>query len=73
MLNIKMIQAWNNVRTRQVIISDENQGPIVNLAAWIGMTFMVLCVFTRVFSKYSIVRKPALDDALILTTMVNRI
>ncbi|KAL5315569.1 hypothetical protein ACEPPN_016437 [Leptodophora sp. 'Broadleaf-Isolate-01'] len=65
-----MVQSWSTVLTRQVIISDENRGPIVNIAAWIGMTIMVLCVLTRVISKYAIVRRATVDDGLILATMV---
>ncbi|KAL2062998.1 hypothetical protein VTL71DRAFT_6070 [Oculimacula yallundae] len=65
-----MVQPWTTVMARTVIISENNQGPIVNIAAWIGMTFMVLCVLTRVISKYSIVLRPTIDDALILATMI---
>lgn len=34
------------------------------------MTIMVLCVLTRVISKYAIVRRATVDDGLILATMV---
>jgi hypothetical protein len=53
-----------------VTISDTNQGPVVNLAAWFGMTVMILCVFTRIGSKYKIVRQWAVDDSSIFATMV---
>ncbi|CZT43051.1 related to integral membrane protein [Rhynchosporium secalis] len=69
-LDTKMIQPWSTVVARQIIISEENQGPIVNIAAWIGMNFMVLCVLTRVISKYTIFLRPTIDDALILATMM---
>ncbi|KAK0117718.1 hypothetical protein ONS95_012046 [Cadophora gregata] len=65
-----MNQPLATLLARQVIISDDNQGPIVNIAAWIGMTIMVLCVLTRVISKYTIVRRATVDDGLILATMV---
>lgn len=57
--------------SRQVVISDRNEGPIVNIAAWIGMTIMILCVCTRLISKYSVVRRVTLDDVLIGATMVS--
>ena len=53
-----------------VTISDDNQGPVVNIAAWFGMTTMILSVFTRIGSKYSVIRKWTMDDTLITTTMV---
>lgn len=65
-----MIRLSGTLLTRQIIISEDNQGPIVNIAAWIGMTIMVLCVLTRVISKYTIIRRATVDDGLILTTMV---
>lgn len=67
---MKMDEPWHKLGQRQVIITDDNRGPVVNLAAWIAMTFMILCVLTRVISKYSIVRRPTVDDALIVATMV---
>jgi hypothetical protein len=53
-----------------VIISDDNKGPVVNIAAWLGMTMIILSVFTRIGSKYSVIRKWTMDDTLIATTMV---
>lgn len=53
-----------------VIISDQNQGPVVNIVAWLGMTIMILSVFTRIGSKYSVIRRWTMDDTLITVTMV---
>lgn len=53
-----------------VIISENNQGPVVNIAAWLAMTIMILGVFTRIGSKYSVVRRWTVDDTLITVTMV---
>ncbi len=61
------------VLSRQVVISDQNEGPVVNIAAWLGMTIMVLCVCTRIFSKYSVIRRIALDDVLIISAMVRNL
>jgi hypothetical protein len=57
--------------SRQVLISSQNEGPIVNISAWLGMTFTVLCVCTRLVSKYSVIRRLTIDDALIGGTMVS--
>jgi hypothetical protein len=53
-----------------VIISDNNEGPVANIAAWFALTVMILSVFTRLGSKYSVVRKWTADDTLITVTMV---
>lgn len=63
-------QYFNMVLSRQVVISDQNEGPVVNIAAWLGMTIMILCVCTRLFSKYSVIRRITLDDVLIGVTSV---
>ncbi|RDW56656.1 hypothetical protein BP6252_14069 [Coleophoma cylindrospora] len=55
---------------RQVIISDDNKGPIVNISAWLGMTIMALFVFTRIGSKWAILKRWTLDDLLILITLI---
>jgi hypothetical protein len=65
-----MTQPFISIHSRQVTISDDNEGPIVNLAAWLGMTLMILCVCTRLFSKWSVVRKWTADDSVITATMV---
>lgn len=54
-----------------VIISKSNEGPVVNMAAWFGTIVMVLGVCTRLWSKYSILRKWTIDDILIIITMVS--
>jgi hypothetical protein len=53
-----------------IVISDTNEGPVVNVAAWFGTTVMVLGVCSRIWSKYSVVQRWAVDDALIIFTMV---
>lgn len=58
---------------RQVLITAENEGPVVNIAAWLGMTIMILAVCTRLFSKYSVVCRLTVDDALMLATMVGTV
>ena len=52
------------------VISETNEGPVVNIAAWLGMTVMILGVLTRIGSKFSIVRQWTVDDTLIFVTMV---
>jgi len=54
-----------------IIVSDINEGPVVNIAAWFGTTVMILGVCTRIWSKYSVLRKWTIDDALIIATMVS--
>ena len=54
-----------------VSVSDVNEGPIVNIAAWFGMVFMISAVLTRVGSKYIVVRKGSMDDFFIVLTMVS--
>lgn len=56
---------------RQIVISSQNEGPVVNIAAWIGMTIMILCVCTRIVSKYSVIRRLSTDDALIGASVVS--
>ncbi|PMD62257.1 uncharacterized protein K444DRAFT_508450, partial [Hyaloscypha bicolor E] len=43
--------------------------PVANIAAWFGTTVMILGVCTRIWSKYSVLRKWTIDDALIIVTM----
>jgi hypothetical protein len=54
-----------------IVVSDINEGPVVNIAAWFGTIVMVLGVCTRIWSKYSVLRKWTIDDALIIVTMVS--
>jgi len=54
-----------------IVISDINEGPVVNIASWFGTTVMVLGVCTRIWSKYTAARKWAVDDALTIVTMVS--
>jgi hypothetical protein len=54
-----------------IVISDINEGPAVNVAAWFGTIVMVLGVCSRLWSKYSVLRKWTIDDALIIVTMVS--
>jgi len=54
-----------------IIVSDVNEGPVVNIAAWFGTTVMVLGVCSRIWSKYIVLRKWAIDDAVIIATMVS--
>jgi hypothetical protein len=54
-----------------IIVSDVNEGPVVNIAAWFGTIVMVLGVCTRIWSKYSVIKKFTIDDALIIATMVS--
>jgi hypothetical protein len=67
-----MAQPSVSILSRQVTISNDDEGPIVNLAAWLGMTLMILCVCTRLFSKWSVVRKWTVDDSVITATMVRQ-
>ena len=53
-----------------IIVSDINEGPVVNVAAWFGTVVMVLGVCTRLWSKYSVLRRWTVDDALVVLTMV---
>lgn len=54
-----------------IIVSDTNEGPVVNIAAWFGTIVMVLGVGTRIWSKYHVVKKFTIDDALIFVSMVS--
>ncbi|TVY25042.1 hypothetical protein LHYA1_G006459 [Lachnellula hyalina] len=54
----------------KISVSDTNEGPVVNIAAWLGMTVMIIGVFTRIGSKFSIVRRWTVDDTIIFVTMV---
>jgi hypothetical protein len=53
-----------------VVVSSINEGPVVNIAAWFGTTVMILGVCSRLWSKYSVLRKWTIDDGLIIATMV---
>ena len=54
-----------------IVVSNVNEGPAVNVAAWFGTTVMVFGVSTRLWSKYSVLRKWTIDDVLIVVTMVS--
>lgn len=54
-----------------IMVSDINEGPVANIAAWFGTTVMILGVCTRIWSKYSVLRMWTIDDALIIVTMVS--
>jgi hypothetical protein len=67
---IKMAPSAASMPGREVIISSDNQGPVVNIASWLGVTIMILSVFARLGSKYSVLRNWAMDDTLITIAMV---
>ncbi|KAB8289631.1 hypothetical protein EYC80_010545 [Monilinia laxa] len=55
--------------SRQIIISSHNEGPLVNLVSWMGLSTMVLGVGARIGSKYLVVRRWNTDDTLIIIAM----
>ncbi|CAG8972264.1 hypothetical protein HYALB_00001662 [Hymenoscyphus albidus] len=55
---------------RRVNITTDNQGPVVNISAWFGMVVMIACVFTRVASKFSLLRRWTRDDSVIFAAMI---
>ncbi|CAG8950589.1 hypothetical protein HYFRA_00002798 [Hymenoscyphus fraxineus] len=55
---------------RRVNITVDNQGPVVNISAWFGMVVMIACVFTRVASKFSLLRRWTRDDSVIFAAMI---
>lgn len=57
--------------SRQIIISSDNEGPLVNLVSWIGLSTMILSVGARIGSKYLVVRRWSIDDSLIIVAMVS--
>ncbi|KAH6678530.1 hypothetical protein B0J14DRAFT_325359 [Halenospora varia] len=59
-----------SLRIRDVVVSSSNQGPVVNIAAWFGISVVVICVITRISSKLAILRRWTTDDTLILATMM---
>ena len=63
--------SWESKFNMKIIVSDNNEGPVVNIAAWFGTTVMVFGVSTRLWSKYSVLRKWTIDDAFIVATMVS--
>lgn len=55
--------------SRQIIISSHNEGPLVNIVSWIGLSTMILGVGARIGSKYLVVRRCSTDDGLIIVAM----
>jgi len=55
---------------REVIISTNNEGPVVNIAAWLGTIIMVLAVFVRIGCKFSVIKHWTGDDSVIILAMV---
>ena len=58
---------------REVLVTNSDRGPQLNLAAWISVVFMCLGVLTRLGSKYIIIRRLAWDDALVTVAMVSNL
>ncbi|CAD6446528.1 1e6bd8fd-17e8-4b98-b7a7-6bab7964e67e [Sclerotinia trifoliorum] len=55
--------------SRQIIISSHDEGPLVNIVSWIGLSTMILGVGARIGSKYLVVRRCSTDDGLIIVAM----
>jgi hypothetical protein len=55
----------------QVIITGSNKGPVVNIAAWIGITMIAINVFTRLGLKCFGLREWLPDDTLVVATLVS--
>jgi hypothetical protein len=54
------------------IITESNEGPVVNIAAWIGITLVSISILTRICLKYAALRAWFADDTLIVVTMVGK-
>lgn len=54
----------------QVQITAEDRGPLVDVVAWVAMTFMCLAVLTKLGTKLSIVHRLELDDLIIAASTV---
>lgn len=52
-------------------IDSDHRGPLVNVAAWIILVSMILFVFSKVATKWRMVKKWQNDDILMIIAMVS--
>jgi len=69
-ISLQLLHPWESKVNMAIVVSDVNEGPVVNIAAWFSTTVMVLGVCTRIWSKYSALQRWSVDDALTIITMV---
>lgn len=53
-----------------MVDTPENHGPIINVVTWFLLVAAVLWVVTRIGTKFAVSRGVAIDDILILISLV---
>lgn len=56
----------------KITITADDQGPVVNIVAWICMVTMCMGVLTRLALKFTTTSKTAWDDLMIAVAMVSQ-
>ena len=55
---------------RFAVITDDNRGPLVNIAAWILMVSMILSVIAKLAIKMGMTGRVGTEDGLVIGAMV---
>lgn len=58
------------MESRRVLITDEDRGPIVNIATWIALVVMCIIVSMKTISRWATIHKLQRDDFYIIVAMV---
>lgn len=58
------------MESRRVLITDEDRGPIVNIATWIALVVMSIIVSMKTISRWATIHKLRRDDFYIIVAMV---
>jgi len=54
----------------EVLIGDNNRGPLINITTWIALVAMVLATFVKVGTKLAKIQRLQQDDYYFLAAMV---
>ena len=60
-----------NMSSKPIIVTLDDRGPLVNIAAWITMVVMCLTTFVKVGSRLDLTHQLRKDDLFMVMAMVS--
>lgn len=58
------------MESRRILITDEDRGPLINIATWIALVAMCIIVFMKTISRWVTIHRLQRDDFYTIVAMV---
>lgn len=58
------------MESRRILITDEDRGPLINIATWIALVAMCIIVSVKTISKWATIHNLQRDDFCIIVASV---